>query len=113
MPRLARSRTRSRLRVLRVRGLDFPLTLWLASREVPAPLDLPLPAVRSAGRSRNAFPARAEPAAYHTSVGLSDQGTSWHFPKRPGTEDAFTRRRLRSLCDPAKEEGRVAGTDTS
>jgi DNA-binding transcriptional LysR family regulator len=39
---LARSKTRSRLRVLRVRGLDFPLSIWLTSGEVPAPLQLAL-----------------------------------------------------------------------
>jgi DNA-binding transcriptional LysR family regulator len=42
---LARSRMRSQLRVLSVRGLDFPLTIWLASGEVPAPLALPLHAL--------------------------------------------------------------------
>jgi DNA-binding transcriptional LysR family regulator len=45
---LARSRTRSRLRVLSVRGLDFPLTIWLARRDVPAPLELPLRALSRA-----------------------------------------------------------------
>jgi len=39
---LARSRMRSQLRVLSIRGLDFPLTIWLVSGEVPAPLALPL-----------------------------------------------------------------------
>jgi DNA-binding transcriptional LysR family regulator len=45
---LARSRTRPRLRTLRVRGLDFPLTIWLASRELPPPLELPLRALSRA-----------------------------------------------------------------
>jgi DNA-binding transcriptional LysR family regulator len=45
---LARSRMRPRLRVLRVRGLDFPLTIWLASGEVPEPLALPLRALSRA-----------------------------------------------------------------
>jgi DNA-binding transcriptional LysR family regulator len=45
---LARSRTRPRLRVLRVRGLDFPLTVWLARGEVPAHLEEPL---RALGRA--------------------------------------------------------------
>ncbi len=45
---LSRSRTRSRLRVLRVRGLDFPQTIWLARRAVPATLEPPLRALRQA-----------------------------------------------------------------
>jgi DNA-binding transcriptional LysR family regulator len=53
---LARSRMRSQLRVLRVRGLDFPLTIWLASGEVPAPLALPLRALSRALARRLAGP---------------------------------------------------------
>ncbi len=45
---LARSKTRSRLRVLRVRGLHFPLAIWLAIGEAPAGLDLPLRALGGA-----------------------------------------------------------------
>ena len=56
---LARSRTRSRLRVLRVRGLDFPLTIWLASREVPASLELPLRELSRALAQRLSRPGTA------------------------------------------------------
>jgi len=53
---LARSRMRSQLRVLSVRGLDFPLTIWLASGEVPAPLALPLRALSRALAQRLSSP---------------------------------------------------------
>jgi DNA-binding transcriptional LysR family regulator len=39
---LRRSPMRRRLRVRRIRGLDFPLTIWLVCRDVPSPLDRPL-----------------------------------------------------------------------
>jgi DNA-binding transcriptional LysR family regulator len=39
---LRRSPMRRRLRVKRIRGLDFPLTIWLVCRDVPPPLDRPL-----------------------------------------------------------------------
>jgi DNA-binding transcriptional LysR family regulator len=45
---LARSRMRPRLRVLRVRGLDLPLKIGLASGEVPEPLAPPLRALSRA-----------------------------------------------------------------
>jgi DNA-binding transcriptional LysR family regulator len=44
---LARSPTRSRLRTLRVRGLGFPLTIWMATGELEAAADL---AVRALAR---------------------------------------------------------------
>ena len=62
---LARSRTRSRLRVLRVRGLAFPLTIWLVGREIPAPLELPLRALSRALAQRLSSPGagmRSTPA---------------------------------------------------
>jgi len=45
---LARSPTRPRLRTLRVRGLAFPLTIWMATGELEAAADL---AVRALGRA--------------------------------------------------------------
>ena len=62
---LARSRMRSQLRVLRVRGLDFPLTIWLTSGGVAAPLELPLRALRRALAQRLSSPrasGRSTPA---------------------------------------------------
>jgi DNA-binding transcriptional LysR family regulator len=45
---LARSRWRARLRTLRVRGLEFPLTIWMLTGELAGPLDRP---VASLGRA--------------------------------------------------------------
>ena len=42
---LARSESRSQLRTLRVRGLDFPQTIWMATGELSEPLRLPVAAL--------------------------------------------------------------------
>jgi DNA-binding transcriptional LysR family regulator len=56
---LARSPTRRRLRTVRVRGLEFPLTLWLIAGEIPAGLESATAALRDALTRRFASSARA------------------------------------------------------
>jgi DNA-binding transcriptional LysR family regulator len=70
---LARSRMRSRLRVLRVRGLDFPLTIWLTSGGIPAPLQPPLRALSRALAKRLGGPRVSREAR----VPLSEGRTGW------------------------------------
>jgi DNA-binding transcriptional LysR family regulator len=49
---LARSRSRLKVRALRLPGLTFPFTIWMATGEIPAPLELPMQALRHALASR-------------------------------------------------------------
>ncbi len=56
---LTRSPTRARLRTLRVRGLSFPLTVWMVAGEVPAGLGEPIAMLQRALAARfSKTPAR-------------------------------------------------------